>query len=631
MRLALPRGDVYSLDRLRVDDPFDGHAPGAAVLVAVVHRIRLLAAVLADIGQRARVDLQDVEVSRALRVVRVRVREEVVGVHERLDGADVMEIFRDVRVLPASDGELALEELRGGEVEQRVSLRRGVLPLAVHAAVDAHAAEELVVREADLHGAGRRTTTTSVGRRARRTANDGRRRTSDGRASSRATRRDATRRAREGGSARGGERIERSARHGGIHEALHRVSSRVRSQRARATDTVISPGGRRSVTPNARARSELGNEESGKKPRRRRRSTDRTIDRNAAGAHRVSACTALHFFPQNFIPHRAQLYLDTNPHTLQNFLGADVLPGAAAAVRYVGIDAGTRSNIATSSAPANDRGPRFACAAPRDDAHRVRLLEFVLAVAAGAVLRVRVVVLERVEPSRGDLRARRGGTSGGGRRRIERSIGDESTRAEKKGSARSTTRGHATRRARVEGGSTRSRGALTCLRVSSSTRLSALATVFTRVDFRSDIARARAAVADARRGRLSGCLAGALEGNRTAAVVGRGEKSIKKSSARGKATRVEGFEDLATASANARAMESPRDARRGEDELSARGSGANARRASIFDARAATTARMAFQKCNNSKRVARRARASARLHSRHALPRARLASSHVAF
>ena len=115
---------------------------------------------------------------------------------------------------------------------------------------------------------------------------------------------------------------------------------------------------------------------------------------------------------------------------------------------------------------------------------------------------------------------------------MERSIGDESTRAEKKGSARSTTRGHATRRARVEGGSTRSRGALTCLRVSSSTRLSALATVFTRVDFRSDIARARAAVADARRGRLSGCLAGALEGNRTAAVVGRGEKSIKKSSAR---------------------------------------------------------------------------------------------------
>ena len=98
--------------------------------------------------------------------------------------------------------------------------------------------------------------------------------------------------------------------------------------------------------------------------------------------HRVSACTALHFFPQNFIPHRAQLYLDTNPHTLQNFLGADVLPGAAAAVRYVGIDAGTRSNIATSSAPANDRGPRFACAAPRvfrfpaDDARPPPLLPF---------------------------------------------------------------------------------------------------------------------------------------------------------------------------------------------------------------------------------------------------------------
>ena len=49
--------------------------------------------------------------------------------------------------------------------------------------------------------------------------------------------------------------------------------------------------------------------------------------------HLVSVCTALHFRQQNLIPHRAQLYRLANPHTLQNFRGALVVLGAAAAVR----------------------------------------------------------------------------------------------------------------------------------------------------------------------------------------------------------------------------------------------------------------------------------------------------------
>ena len=49
--------------------------------------------------------------------------------------------------------------------------------------------------------------------------------------------------------------------------------------------------------------------------------------------HRVSVCTALHLRLQNFMPHRAQLYLDSKPHTEQNFRAAVAAGGAAAAVR----------------------------------------------------------------------------------------------------------------------------------------------------------------------------------------------------------------------------------------------------------------------------------------------------------
>lgn len=76
-------------------------------------------------------------------------------------------------------------------------------------------------------------------------------------------------------------------------------------------------------------------------------------------------CTALHFLQQNLMPQRAQLYTDLNPHTEQNFRGADVVLGPAAAVAYVGISGGTRSSMASSNSAANERGPRFCCFAPR--------------------------------------------------------------------------------------------------------------------------------------------------------------------------------------------------------------------------------------------------------------------------
>jgi hypothetical protein len=49
--------------------------------------------------------------------------------------------------------------------------------------------------------------------------------------------------------------------------------------------------------------------------------------------HLVSACTAAHFFEQNLMPHLAQPYGATKPHTLQNFLAAVDFDGPAAAVR----------------------------------------------------------------------------------------------------------------------------------------------------------------------------------------------------------------------------------------------------------------------------------------------------------
>ena len=109
-----------------------------------------------DVGQTRRIDLNDVKISGLFPELRVGVREEVLGVGERLDRAEDVEIFGEEAVPAAADGELAVEPSRGAEVEEGVLVGGDVAVDAVDAAVDAYAAVDLVVGEADLRRRGGR-------------------------------------------------------------------------------------------------------------------------------------------------------------------------------------------------------------------------------------------------------------------------------------------------------------------------------------------------------------------------------------------------------------------------------------------------------------------------------------------
>ena len=109
-----------------------------------------------DVGQTRRIDLNDVKIPGLLPELRVGVREEVLGVGERLDRAEDVEIFGEEAVPAAADGELAVEPSRGAEVEEGVLVGGDVAVDAVDAAVDAYAAVDLVVGEADLRRRGGR-------------------------------------------------------------------------------------------------------------------------------------------------------------------------------------------------------------------------------------------------------------------------------------------------------------------------------------------------------------------------------------------------------------------------------------------------------------------------------------------
>lgn len=81
-------------------------------------------------------------------------REEILGVGERLDRAEDVEIFGEEAVPSAADGELAVEPTRGAEVEEGVLVGVDVAVDAVDTAVYAYAAVDLVVGKADLRGRG---------------------------------------------------------------------------------------------------------------------------------------------------------------------------------------------------------------------------------------------------------------------------------------------------------------------------------------------------------------------------------------------------------------------------------------------------------------------------------------------